>query len=252
MSECNPIKVPMESKMDFSIDPSLEQSFCANIPYQNAIGAIMYLYQATRPDLGFSISCLSRFNNNFQEQHWKSVKRIFRYLKQTINYKLTFTKDADSSVVGYSDASYHPEKYDPRSVTGYVFKFQGAAISWLSKRQSTIAISSMESEYYAITSTAQEALWLKGFASELLIHTKGSILIYCDNKSAIDFAKNNNFSHRSKHIDVRHHFLKQRIDNEEIKICFLPSSDMLADGFTKALASDSFSNFLYNLGLLSE
>ena len=249
MYECNSVSTPMEPgsmlKPADKNDPTFNDP---SIPYQNAVGAIMFLFQCTRPDLAYSISSISKFNTKYDSSHWSMIKRILRYLKATRDYKLTYIRSR-LPIYGYTDASFASDLYDPRSVCGYVFKLGKAAISWYSKRHPIIALSSTEAELYALTSGIQESIYLKNLATELRIQSRKTISIGCDNKSTINWIKNGNFSHRTKHIRVRRAFCKQRVIMKDIKISYVPTDQMLADILTKALAKPKFMNFLKYLGL---
>jgi len=138
-----------------------------NVPYREAIGCMMYIQLATRPDLAYAISMVSRFSNNPGVAHWQAVKRILRYLKGTKHMKLRFSNKGSDSIVGYSDADWAGDWEDRRSTTSYLFMSQGGAISWNSKKQPTVALSTTEAEYMALTSASQEALWLRRLMREV-------------------------------------------------------------------------------------
>ena len=131
--------------------------------------------------------------------------------------------------------------------------FQGGAISWNSRRQTTVALSNTEAEYLSLSAAAQEALWLRRLAQELqIMQLNQPLLIFCDNKGAIDLSQHSRFSGRTKHINVRHHFVKEKIDNHEIKVEFLASTHMLADSLTKAAKSPKLKEFFNGTGLKRE
>lgn len=138
-----------------------------NIPYQSAVGGTLFVAQLTRPDIQYSVGVVSRYNNNLGTSHWMAVKRILRYLKGTINHKLTFSSDGNHDHYGYSDADWGSDSTDRRSTTGYIFKLSGGAISWSSKKQPTIALSTTEAEYMAMSATIQEATWLKSLHDDI-------------------------------------------------------------------------------------
>ena len=219
-----------------------------NIPYQRAIGTLMYLLQGTRPDLAYTISTLSKFNTNFNFSHWEAVKKVFRYLQGTKHLKLTFHRNKEVDLIGYSDASWGSDP-DGKSITGYIFKMQNAAISWRCQRQATTALSSCDAEFQALTATIQEAVWLRGFLSELLPTFKKPIHIMCDNTSTIDFSTNQGYSHRTKHIIIKRSYAKESIELGQIILNFCPSREMLADALTKALAKVKLRKFIDEMGL---
>lgn len=254
MEACRPTGTPMDPIGGSSGSIASNSAFNpADVPYQRAVGSLLYLVQATRPDLAHVVGVISRFNQSYEECHWNMVKRVLRYVRGTKDLRLTYSRNSDSRLVGYCDASYASDSADPRSTTGYAFMLQGAAISWNSKHQQTVALSSTEAEYLSLSAAVQEALWLRRLASELLIiPSENPMIVFCDNKGAIDLSKNNRFSARTKHINIRHHFIKENIDSGEIDVRFVPSTRMVADALTKAVNSNKLKDFLQSIGLKIE
>lgn len=238
MSDCNPISTPIDvnQKLSKSMCPSSEseKNEMQNVPYQEAIGCLMYVGQLTRPDICFALCLLSRFNKNPGKAHWTAVKRLIRYLKGTMNDKLRFSSDSDD-LRGFCDADWAGDVDDRKSTTGYVFTMQRAAISWSAKTQRTVALSSTEAEFMAMTSAVQESIWLKRFENELVPNSSPSIELNCDNKSAIHLAANASFSPRTKHIAIRSKFIQEKVSNGSIKINYLSTEFMKADIFTKPM-----------------
>ena len=136
-----------------------------DIPYQEAVGSLLYLAQGTRPDIAFAVNDVSRFNNKHGKAHWAAVKRIFRYLRGTVDYKLFYGKGEE--LKGYTDADWASDIDKRRSCSGYVFTMCGGAISWNSKRQPTVALSTAEAEYLSVSAAVQEVKWLRQFAAEV-------------------------------------------------------------------------------------
>ncbi|XP_031638169.1 secreted RxLR effector protein 161-like [Contarinia nasturtii] len=237
MNDANTISTPSDLNQKLSIamitDKDEEN---ANIPYQEAVGSLLYLAQYTRPDIAFAVNDVSRFNSNFGQAHWTAVKRIMRYLKGTIGYKLRYTKNNDE-IHGFVDSDWASDIDKRRSCTGYVFRFSGGAITWNSKRQSTIALSTTEAEYMAATVAAQEAIWLKQFYQEYQ-RCNQPIMLFCDNKGAIDIAKNDSYRARSKHIDIKHHFIREKLNEKTISLQYLSTDQMVADSLTKAVPKE--------------
>ncbi|KAL1448085.1 hypothetical protein WDU94_013979 [Cyamophila willieti] len=245
MADCNGTKTPMDPNQIFSEDMLYKSSEKRNevlhIPYQEAIGSLLYIAQGTRPDIMYAVSYLSRFNNSFGPIHWNAVKRIMRYLKQTIDLKLTYKKNSNKDLYGFSDADWASDTIERKSTTGYAFFLSGGAISWNSKKQPTIALSTTEAEYMALSNAVQEAIWLKGLKNELIQSSNNPILLYGDNKSAIDLSKNAKYQARTKHIDVCHHFIRDYVQRDVIKIKHVSTKEMVADNLTKALTFDGHS-----------
>ncbi|KMQ82579.1 retrovirus-related pol polyprotein from transposon tnt 1-94 [Lasius niger] len=253
MSDSNPVVTPLEAghilTKDMSPISQQEIDEMRNIPYQNAVGSIIYACQGTRPDLAHAVGMISRFNSNPGKEHWKAVKRIFRYLKGTINLGLEYSKKAEQDIIGFADANWASDLDLRRSTTGYAFILQGAAMSWNSKRQPTVALSTTEAKYMALASATQETVWLRGLAKEIGLNTNKPTTIYCDNRSAIDLSQNANYSARTKHIDTKHHFIKDKIKEGQIKLIHIPTAEMPADMLTKALTNVKLQKCNEKLGL---
>lgn len=228
-----------------------DREVLCNIPYQEAVGSLLYLVQGTRPDIAFAVNDVSRFNANFGSAHWTAVKRIFRYLRGTIDYKIVYSKEGNGKLNGFSDADWASDVDKRRSCTGYVFKFCDGAISWGSKRQPTVALSSTEAEYMALSSAIQEAMWLKQFGQDFDVEIKrNSVELQCDNQSAIKLAESDGYRARSKHIDVRHHYIRERVNDSTISINHVSTDYMVADNLTKAVPGRKHSFCTKEMGLI--
>lgn len=166
MEECNPVKTPLDvnQKLTKNLGPEdkSEANAMKSIPYKEALGSLIYAYLATRPDLGCAIIILGSFAENPGKSHWNAVKRV-RYLKGTKSYQLKFGDYESDKLVGYCDANWARDLDSSRSTSGYVFLLGNNAISWCSKKQQTVSLSTTESEYIAIALASQELLWLKTF-----------------------------------------------------------------------------------------
>ena len=205
----------------------------------------------TRP---YAVSFLSRFIPEPKKLHWRYLKRLLRYIKTTIEYSLIFTKnskDEMQKLIGFTDSDFAGSIEDRKSTSGYAFKYDNCLISWHSSRQKTVSLSSTEAEYIALTSAVKELIWLSQLLSELN-RCVLQLVIFCDNKSAICLAKNPEFHVRSKHIDIRHHFIREAINNHKILIDHLSTEEMPADIFTKALPRVKHKKWLELLGMKVE
>lgn len=198
----------------------------------------LYLAQATRPDIAFAVNDVSRFNADHSDIHWAAVKRIFRYLSGTINFKLKYTKGKGMDLHAFCDADWASDVDKRRSCTGFVTKMSNAAISWSSKRQPIVALSSTEAEYIAISSAVGEIMWLRQMANEMNADMVKKVTLYCDNQSAIKLAESDAFRPRTKHIDIRYHHLREKVDAGIIDIVFTPGEFMTADSLTKAVTKE--------------
>lgn len=194
----------------------------------------MYLTIATRPDIAFTVNRLSQFNDSYQKVHWSAAKRVLRYLQATQNFGLVFKKD-NFGIQGFSDADHVNDINDRIWYTGYVFILSGAAISWKSKKQRSVAISSTESEYVVLSETSREALYLRNLMQELKLNDLTMINLGTDNRGAKYIAENATCHLHTKYIATRYHFIRQLVRNNEIKLSHVPSKVMPADILTKSL-----------------
>lgn len=220
-----------------------------NVSYSNAIGSIMYLMVSTRPDLAYALSCLSRYMSNPGMLHWQAVKWLLRYLKYSVNFGLKFSKCNDGvKLKGYVDSNYANDRDSRKSTTSYVFTLCGACVSWKSQLQSIVALSTTESKYVAITEAFKEATWLKGLITEIGF-LKDKTVVFSDSQSGIQLCKNPVFHDRTKHIDVRFHYLRDVVEKSLILLEKIPSQYNPADMGTKCLPVKNFQSCLKILKL---
>ena len=227
-----------------------EKEEMKNIPYQMAVGSLLYAAQATRPDIAYAVGALSKFNTNPGKEHWSALKRVLRYLRGTTHYSIVYQKSTILNIHGYADADFADDMDDGRSVSGYIFKLADAAISWSSKKQQTVARSTTEAEYMALAHATQEALWLRTVKEELQLGSD-PISIFCDNKSAIDLTKNSMYHARTKHIDIQHHFVREAVKNKQIVISKISTDEMVADSLTKAVCRQKHEFCTAEMGISS-
>ena len=247
MSESKVVRTPISTGVDLRVPDDVEQG-SGDLPYRQLIGALMYIAVGTRPDISYAVNMLSQFNVHHDNTHWTAAKRVLRYLKGTIDIKLWYEKDA-KGVTGYADADWGNCKIDRRSYSGYVFVLSGAAISWCSRKQRTVALSSTEAEYMCVTEAAKEAICIFNLLKELKRKESSEIIIYNDNQSAEKLAKNPVYHARSKHIDIRYHFIRQAIKEYPLRIEYLPTEEMTADILTKPLGANKHEFCTVKLGL---
>jgi hypothetical protein len=251
MENCKGVTTPINpnEKLSKEMCPKTEeeQKAVEKLPYQSLVGSLMYLAVSTRPDIAHAVSMLSQFNTNFGEQHWRAAKRVLRYLKNTENLGLMFKKSGQE-LVGYADADWGSSVDDRRSYTGYVFNFANAAVSWESRKQRTVAMSSTEAEYMALSESTKEAILLRRFLFEVLDQPSTTI-IFNDNQGAGQLSKNHMFHNRTKHVDIRHHFIREAVERGDIKVEYLPTDQMPADVLTKGLSSPEQNKCIHALGM---
>lgn len=248
MTDSRPVLTPMDVNVKLKKAEGEASAEDGNLPYRELVGALMYLAVATRPDIAFAVSALSQFCNSYSRIHWTAAKRVLRYLKGTMDLGLVFRPDADP-LRGYVDADWASCLDDRRSYTGFSFLLSNGPVSWDAKKQRTVALSTTESEYMALTEATKEAIFLRGFLSEMGLMDLAEVTIYGDNMGAKKLAENPVFHARSKHIDVRHHFVRSALKEKLIDIRHVSTEDMGADVLTKGLPGPKHRRCLELLGL---
>jgi hypothetical protein len=216
--------------------------------YRSLVGSLFYL-TATRPDLMFAAGLLSRFMSKPSHLHLGAAKRVLRYIMGTLEHGIKFEKNAKIEVKGYCDSDWAGSVDDMKSTSGYVFSLGSGVISWCSKKQDTVAQSSAEAEYLAAGLATQQSLWLRRILEDIGEKQEESLLLHCDNKSAIAMAKNPVFHSRTRHINIKHHFIRSVIEDGDVQLVFCSSQDQLADIFTKALPRGRFQQLREAMGV---
>ena len=221
------------------------------LQYQSAVGSLMYVMLGSRPDIAHAVGLVSQFSTNPNSQHWAAVKWIFRYLAGTRGLGILYGKS--SNCLGYTDSDWAGSE-DRKSTSGYLFVLNGGAVSWASRKQSVVALSSTKAKYIALTLAVKEVLWLRTLFLELgaLKHAKEISAILCDNQGAIAFSKNPGFHARSKHIDIRYHFIRDHVnrDTGTINLLYCPTDEMTADILTKGLPRGCHEKHTAGMGLV--
>lgn len=223
----------------------------ANVPYKQGVGMCMYIAVTSRPDIAHAVHRLAKYMANPGRAHWKALKRLVRYLLGTRELWLVYGRD-NSGLAGFTDADWGTSDDSRHSVCGYVYTFDGGAISWSAKQQSVVALSSTEAEYVGITHAAKEAIWLRSLLTDL-VHpdfANHAVRLYSDNKGAMDLARNNAFHARTKHIAIRYHFIREAVEKGEVDLGYRRTEDMPADIFTKPLAHARLEHLRGLFGLL--
>ncbi|XP_031287486.1 secreted RxLR effector protein 161-like [Pistacia vera] len=215
-----------------------------NIPYANVVGSVMYAMISTQPDLSFAISLLSRFMSNPGFEHWLALKWLFRYINSYVHVGLNYGKRYDSlDLVGFVDSDFAGDKDSRKSTTTYVFTLGGNCVSWKSQLQPIVALSTTEAEYVAVTDVFKEALWLQGLLSEVNL-LEGTIIVYLDSQSAIHLSKNPVYHERTKHVDVKYHFVRELVDKGVIILKKVSIEDNPSDMGIKVVSPTKFKHCL--------
>lgn len=234
------VKLKAEDGVSKTVDPVL---------YQSMVGSLLYAAIATRPDIAQAVGMVSKFNSRPSEAHLTAVKRILRYLKGTADFALKFGKSSGGVLTGYADADWAGDLDDRHSTTGSLFVMAGGSISWLSKKQPMVALSTSEAEYVALSVATQEAVWLRRLLAGLKVGSQEPTELMEDNQGTIAMAKNPVSHARTKHIEIRYHYVREAVKEGTIRLCYCPTEEMIADLLTKPLPRGRFETLRGAMGL---
>ncbi|KAJ3504791.1 hypothetical protein NLJ89_g7753 [Agrocybe chaxingu] len=263
LSNANPVATPLDPNINLDnfdqedqvVQDEGEVDLRVTTSYATLIGSLMYLAISTRPDIAFAVNKLAQFTANPKPKHWTAVKRIFRYLKGTRDYALTYGgTDPDVLVEDlniYCDADWASSS-DRKSTSGFVITMAGGAIAWSSKKQSSVALSTAEAEYIAATHVAKQVLWHRSLLQELGINIPKTSTLFSDNQAAISIGHHPEFHNRTKHIDIAYHFLRDLVQSGTLNMVYVNTKDNLADIFTKGLSKTPHQDLTERIGVLSE
>jgi hypothetical protein len=229
MSECKPVGTPTEGKLRRTDSGQPDKA------YMKIVGSILYAAVVSRPDVAYAAQNLGRHMQSSNQDHMTAAKRVLRYLKGTKSMGLTFSGGIRGQLKGYSDSDWGGDLDTSRSTTGYLFMFGGGPVSWNSRLQPTVALSTSEAEYMALCATVMEATYLKQLLFDIGIDQSKPITIYEDNQSCIAMARNPINHSRTKHINIRFHYVREQVKKETIKLEYLPTEGQVADMLTKGL-----------------
>jgi len=231
---------PMETKL--KLEPAKEIN--PDIMYRNLIGALLYIALGTRPDVAFSVNYLSRYQNCYDETHFKYALRVLKYLYLTRSFKLTYYKNDTAEILdSFVDADWAGDAVDRKSTSGYVIRLFGNVVFWKSKKQSSITKSSTSAEYVALSEVVTEINAIREMIKSFNLECKKPTKVYEDNKGAVIIARNGNFTKNSKHIEVQYHYVHENYLNRTIDVVKIKTDDNMADIFTKALDKRTFEKF---------
>lgn len=269
MMDCKAIDTPEEvgqqlSKQD-APQTKEEKEAMVNVPYMELVGSLLYASVSTRPDICHAVSVCSRFMKEPGPKHWKAAKRILRYLRGTVDVPMHYQPkqkqqtniqhlthkekpSIQATMSVYCDADWGGDVDDRRSTSGCVLLLFGCPVVWLSKKQTTVALSTAEAEYMSLSLAVQEVKWLKTLVCELGCEVDGPIPVRTDNQAALAIATNNAIAHsRTKHIDIRHHYVREAVDGGMIEMKWVDTKSQVADVFTKALPKQTFKQLLTHI-----
>ncbi|KAH9689170.1 Integrase catalytic domain-containing protein [Citrus sinensis] len=215
-----------------------ERKEMSRVPYASAVGSLMFAMICTRPDIAQVVGAVSRYMANPGGEHWIVVKRILRYIRGTSDVALCYG-GSEFTVRGYVDSDFAGDLEKRKSTTSYVFTLAGAAVSWVSKLQTVVALSTTEAEYMAATQACKEAIWIQRLLEELE-YGQEKIYVFCDSQSALHIARNPAFHSRTKHIGVQYHFVREVLEDGSVDLQKIHTKENLADVLTKPINTDKF------------
>jgi len=251
LANAKPYSTPMVPSTSYSKDNSPasvnDAARMHKVPYREAIGSLMYTSVATRPDITFVVSTLLQFLENLGKAHWQVVKRVFHYLAGTHTVALTYRGEWED-LHRYTDTDGASQDHC-RAISGYAFIMDGGTISWSLQKQELVTLSTVEVEYVAVTHATKECIWLCRLTGDILLPLPESTTLHCDNQAALKLVQDDNYHTRTKHIDIRYHFIQDVVKQGYIKLQYCPTDDMTADILTKVLPRWKVSQHALGLGL---
>lgn len=251
LEKTKPVSTPMDPSTCLTSDQSPKSTadiaHMAKIPYQEAIGTLMYASLGTWLDITYTVQVLSKFSKNLGEALWKVVKRVFHCLKGMQELWLTYGGNGEK-LEGFTDADGNMAE-DCCATSGYAFIINSGTVSWSAKHQEIVTLLTTEFEYVGATHATKEAIWLYLLISQIFTSTLPTTNLFSDNQSVIVLAKDHQYHARMKHIDMRYHFIHWVIKEGKIRLVYCPTGDMVADVFMKALPFLKVKHFAHELGL---
>jgi len=245
MKDCNSVKNPivpgtvLSREGEVSVNPTL---------YKQLVGSLMYV-TVTRPDIMYVVGLISRYMTDPKEEHMQIAKRVLRYLKGTLNFGLWYRKVDKLKLTAYTDSDYARDVDDRKSVSGYMFMINDAAVNWSLKKQGIVTLSSTEAEYVVATASACHCVWIKEVLRQIGVEDCDCVNIYCDNSSTIKLSKNPVMHRRTKHIDVRYHYLRDLSSQGKVRLVFCGTLEQVADIMTKPIKLYQFVKLRKLLGV---
>ena len=250
MIDCKPTDTPMVQNHGLQMKEGAKLTDRGR--YQRLVGKLIYLSH-TRPDIAYSVGVVSQFMHSPQEEHWEAVLRIVKYLKGTTEHGLMFEKHGHLEIHGFTDADWAGNPNDRRSTAGYFTFVGGNLVTWRSKKQKVVALSSAEAEaeFRGIKSGLTEVLWLRRLMTELDLQSTLPCRLFCDNKATISISENPVQHDRTKHVEVDRHFIKENLEAKVVEMPYVKSEDQLTDILTKVVDSKTFQEVLDKLSIVN-
>lgn len=242
---------PIEPGHALTDQSTLKQPVVAGFPYAEAIGSLQHCARATRPDISYPLSVLSKYMSCPRQAHVNGLKRVLRYMVSTPTHGLLYTRVNNPRLACYTDADWAGDKEDRKSISGLFTSIAGGPVTYRSRQQKSVAGSTTEAEYVAASFGARDVVWLDRFIRELNYHFVSKPILYIDNQSALKLIKNPEFHDRSKHIDIPYHIVRERYQEGLFDLEYVPSKQQLADIFTKAFTVQAFKELRQGINCVS-
>ena len=249
MTTARPTYTPLPSDTVLTANPEKGADASLTSRYQQLVGSLMYAMLGTRPDICYAVNKLSQFGSNPTHEHLLAAQHVLQYLSNTQHYRLIYGMNDSTELIGYSDSDWAGDRSDRRSTTGYAFILSGSSIAWTTQKQRTVALSTTEAEYMALCECSKHTQWTISLLQQLSFEIDLPVDVYCDSDGAISIASKNVDHKRTKHIDVKYHYIRERINEGTIHVNGVDSKDNLADVLTKPLPREQHHILTSRLGL---
>ena len=247
MEDCKPISTPMTTGCKLSNDDQSKE--VDQKLYKSMIGSLLYV-TASRPDVMHAIGLVARFQANPKETHVLAIKRIFRYLKGTIEFGLWYPKGNEFTLVAYTDANWEGNIDDRKSTSGATLYLGNCLVAWSSKKQSSVSLSTTEAEYIAAATCCTQVIWMRQTLEDIQVKYDDPIPTFCDNTSQINISKNLVMHSKTKHIPIKFHFLREHVIENNIKLEYVETKEKIADIFKKPLPRETFEYLTQKPGVI--
>jgi hypothetical protein len=249
LADANSVITPLDPKYPIVPNPDGNEGNRSN-SFAQLLGELQFIANATRPDICYAVNKLASYTANPSMQHQTAIKHVLRYLSGTRTYGITYTytSDSDISLVGYADAA-HKNRDDAKSTTGYVFLAANGAITWRSGKQTITALSSTEAEYIAFWEAGKEISWLRNLYAELGHTQRDPTSILCDNTGAVSIAESPLYHKRTKHIDPKYHWIREKIEEGRFIVIHCRDEEQTADVLTKPLFGPKHAKHMREMSL---
>jgi len=253
MDLCSPTTTPLPSGLVLSAEdcPSTpdEVDEMKNTLFYEALGSLMWLQVAIRPDLVYSVNKLAHFTHNPGKTHWNALKHMLTYVKGMMNYEITYKGGGDLEPIGYINSNYAGCKDTRRSTEGNIFIIAGGLISWECKRQDMVTLSMVEVEFMAFSKATTQALWLSKYFDKVGLPITRPLKIFADNSGSISNSLSDKNYQYTKHINMQHHFIKEHTKLDDIAFQYTTTTENIANILTKELPQDTLHKFICRMGL---